>query len=266
MHRLIPIAVSAPNPMNQLIRIFLFLTLITMLPAGEIRMWTSSDGAKTFSAEYLSRTQTEVTLLRRDGKKLTIAINILHPEDLRWLNLNYPVSKEGKGEEMPDANAVFDTLKFGDNRQTVSAKLSASRIVETGVAGTFQGRTGLNGIYRTKHKIGGLLCFLFFDWNDSGNLIEVTLQTESQMAGDYLQVLKPCWEECIPLITSIHGNPSQKTGMPSADRLEEGQMLASHLWKLDQGGTVMLGTAREGMGYQVVVRFTKERIEPVMAP
>ena len=266
MHRLTSTAVSNRNPMNQLTRTFLFLTLATTLHAGETRTWTNSDGAKKFDAEFVSRTQTEVTLLRRNGKKLTFTLDILHEDDRRWLNLNYPISKEGKGEEMPDANAVFDTLKFGDNRETVSAKLGASRIVESGVAGIFQGRTGLNGIYRTKHKIGGLFCFLFFDWDESGRLMEVTLQTESKMAEEYAKVLKPCWEECIPLITSIHGNPSQKTVMPSAARLEDGQMLASHLWKLDQGGTVMLGTAKEGIGYQVVVRFTKERIEPVLAP
>lgn len=246
--------------MNPLTQSIFFLTLATKLHAGEMRKWTSSDGAKNFEAELVSRTHAEVTLLRRDGKKLTFPLDILHEDDRRWLNVNYPVKKDSIGEEMPGGNAVFDTLKFGDNRETVSSKLGASRIVESGVAGTFQGRTGLNGIYRTKHKIGGLLCFLFFDWDDSGHLMEVTLQTENKTIDEYSDILKPCWEECVPLINKIHGNPSHHTVMPSASSLKDGQMLASHLWKLDDGGTVMLGTAKDGLGYQVVVRFTKERI------
>ena len=246
--------------MNKLTRTLFYLTFATALHAGENRTWTSSDGTKTFDAEFVSRTDNEVTVVKDDRKELTFPLAKLHENDRRWLNLNFPVGKEGVGEEMPDENAVFDTLKFGDMRDKVSTKLAASNIVESGVAGIFQGRTGLNGIYRTKKQIGGLFCFLFFDWNESGHLTEITLQTESQMEDQYATVLKPCWEECIPLITSIHGNPTQTTAMPSAARLEDGQMLASHLWKLDEGGTVMLGTAKEGRGYQVVVRFTKARI------
>lgn len=246
--------------------IVLLFSLASMLHAGETRNWSSPDGSKHFDAEYISREGNEVTLVREDGKELTFDLDKLHEDDRRWLNLNHPIGGEGKGEEMPDPNAVFDTLKFGDDRETVSAKLKASKIVATGVEGIFQGRTGLNGIYHTKHKIGGLLCYLFFDWTESGQLQEVTLQTENKMTGDYDGVLKPCWEECIPLITSIHGNPAQGAGMPSANALEDGQMLASHLWKLDHGGTVMLGTAREGRGYQVVVRFTKEKIDVKRIP
>ncbi len=246
--------------------LLLSLAMLAPLYSGETRKWTSEDGTKHFDAEFVSRSGDEVTLLREDGKELTFDLVRLHEDDRRWLNLKHPLNKDGEPEVMPDPNAVFDTLKFGDDRETVSAKLDASKIVETGVEGIFQGRTGLNGIYRTKHKIGGLFCYLFFDWTESGKLKEVTLQTENKMSGEYDGILKPCWEECVPLITSIHGNPSQRAAIPSAASLEDGQMLASHLWKLDHGGTVMLGTARLGRGYQVVVRFTKERIEVQRVP
>ena len=247
-------------PMHTTAPIFLLLALSTMLRAGETRTWTSSDGSKTFDAEFISREENEVTLIRGDGKELSFDLDKLHEDDRRWLNLNHPAGEEGKGEEMPDPDAVFDTLKFGDDRETVSAKLKASKMVESGADGIFQGRTGLNGIYHTKHKIGGLFCYLFFDWSESGGLQEVTLQTENKLSGEYAEILKPCWEECIPLISSIHGTPSQKGELPGPEALEDGQMLASHLWALDHGGTVMLGTARSGRSYQVVVRFTKEKI------
>ncbi len=243
--------------------ISLFLALSTLLAAGESRTWKNTDGSKHFEAEFVSREGNTVTLIREDGKELTFDLDKLHEEDRGWLNHEHPIpGTNGSGPEaevMPDADAMFDTLKFGDDRNTVSKKLAASTIVESGVAGVFQGRTGLNGIYRTKHKIGGLVCFLFFDWTESGQLQEVTLQTENRMSEDYEKILKPCWEECIPLITSLHGNPMQKMGIPKSTSLEDGQMLASHLWKLEHGGTVMLGTARMGRGYQVVVRFTTEK-------
>ncbi len=238
----------------------LFLALSNILAAGESRTWRNTDGTKHFEAEFVTREGNNVTLLREDGKELTFDLGMLHQEDKRWLDLTHPVGNGGEVEVMPDADAMFDTLKFGDNRETVGKKLEASKIVESGVDGIFQGRTGLNGIYRTKHKIGGLFCYLFFDWSDAGLLREVTLQTENKMSDEYAEILKPCWEECIPLITSLHGNPTQSTGIPNATALEDGQMLASHLWKLEHGGTVMLGTARLGRGYQVVVRFTKEKI------
>jgi hypothetical protein len=38
-------------------------------------------------------------------------------------------------------------------------------------------------------------------------------------------------------------------------------MLASHLWRIDQGGTVMLGASRLGEAYQVSILFTKDKIE-----
>jgi hypothetical protein len=35
-------------------------------------------------------------------------------------------------------------------------------------------------------------------------------------------------------------------------------MLSSHVWRLDQGGSILLGTSKIDGKYQAVVRFTKE--------
>jgi hypothetical protein len=241
--------------------VLILLILSCSLFAGEVRIWTSPDGTKTFKAALVSRQNNSITLLREDEKVLSFEISKLHEDDQRWLNLNFPLGKDGHGEAMPEASAVFDTLKFGDSRETVLKKLQASKIVETSVDGMFFGRTGLNGTFRTRHKIGGLFCYLFFDWNASGALKELTLQTESKPAELYDATLAPCWTECIDLITTIHGNPVQRGKIPTPHVLEDGQMLASHLWRLDHGGTVMLGIARQGNGYEVAVRFTREKIE-----
>lgn len=240
--------------------VLLLLLFASSVFAGEPRLWTSPDGTTTFKASVVSRKNNTVILLRDNDKELSFDISKLHEDDQRWLNLNHPLGKIDHAGTLPDANSVFDTLLFGDDRATVMGKLKASKIVETSVGGTFFGRTGLNGTFRTCHKIGGLHCYLFFDWSAEGALREVTLQTESQPPENYTGVLAPCWNECIGLITTIHGNPFRRSKIPAADTLQDGQMLASHLWALEQGGTVMLGTARQGNGYEVVVRFTREKI------
>ena len=233
--------------------------------AGEERRWSNSDGSKHFDAEFVSRKADLITLLRSDGKELTFDISKLHDDDRNWLALNHPPEGE-QPEILPDERSVFDTLNFGDDRTTVSKKLAASKMVETSVDGIFQGRTGLNGIYRTRGEIGGLFCYLFFDWTETGTLKEITLQTEAKSEDEYLTELKPCWTELIDLISPIHGRPSQAGNIASASALSDGQILGSHLWKIEHGGSVLLGTSRDSSGYQVVVRFTQERIAPVRTP
>lgn len=249
-------------------RLAIFILASASLPllAGETRTWRDAEGTRSFEAEFVTRKNGDVTLLREDGTELTFDISKLHEDDRRWINLNYPPGEDGTGEKMPEPDAVFDTLTFGDNREAVTEKLKTSKMVENTVAGTFFGRTGLNGIYHTSHKIGGLYCYLFFDWTESGALKEITLQTEGKQAGDYGPVLEPCWKELIELISPIHGKPIQHMRLAGSDELQDGQMLASHLWRMEHGGTVLLGTSRLGQHYQVVVRFTREKIEPKRVP
>ncbi|QTN31315.1 hypothetical protein HZ994_02885 [Akkermansiaceae bacterium] len=233
------------------------LLLAASLLAAETRTWTNPDGTKSFEAEFVSRGKDTVSLLRSDGRKLEIKLTLLHHEDQRWVNANHPADG---GDPVPDPDAVFDTLKFGDSRDSVTEKLKASKMVETAVAGTFFGRTGLNGIFRTRHEIGGLFCYLFFDWDEGGGLKEITLQTEGKPAAQYDSTLKPCWAQLVELIGPIHGKALQDAGFPASTKLAEGQMLASHLWNIESGGSVMLGTSRVGDEYQVSVRFTREKI------
>jgi hypothetical protein len=46
--------------------------------------------------------------------------------------------------------------------------------------------------------------------------------------------------------------------MPSINELKDDQMLSSHVWRLNQGGSILLGTSKMEGNYQAVVRFTKE--------
>ncbi|NJR41621.1 MAG: hypothetical protein HC767_02100 [Akkermansiaceae bacterium] len=123
----------------------------------------------------------------------------------------------------------------------------------------FIGRTGLNGIFQTRKKIGGLTASLYFDWNETGNLKELNLQTDSLPLAAYKTQLEPCWKECIELLTSLYGDPQQRGAMTPINSLTNGAFFPSHYWELTKGGAVLLGTAREGSTCQVVVRFSEKK-------
>lgn len=246
--------------------IFPLAFLVVPLLAGETRVWSNPEGTKRFTAEFVSRSGELITLSREDGKTLTFPVLKLHPEDRAWVDLEHPAPATAGKMPVSGESTVFDTLQFGDSREQVSEKLKASKFVESTVGSTFLGRTGLNGVFRTRHAIGGLPCFLYFDWNDGGKMCEVTLQTDPKPPEEYLGVLKPCWQELIALISTIHGKPTINGGLPDPAELEDGRMLASHTWPLDHGGTVMLGTAQIGEGYQVAVRFTQAPPAEFLSP
>ncbi|MDP0492471.1 MAG: hypothetical protein Q7Q71_15600 [Verrucomicrobiota bacterium JB023] len=237
-----------------------FLLLPTSLLA-ELRNWRSSDGAKTLSAEFISRDDTSITLRNAAGRVLTFSLEKLHVDDKKFIESSYP--HRPAVNEAPPAGNAFDTLEFGDDRETVEAKLMESQIVECSVEESFFGRTGLNGVFKTKNTIGGLHCYLYFDWTPGGNLREVTLQTESQQALEYRGRMRSNWGELVDLLNKLYGRPVSEAPYPERKDLQEGLMLASHLWRTDEGHSVLLGTGQEHEGYTVNVRFTTKRLNPI---
>jgi len=212
--------------------------------------------------EFIARDTTTVTLRHANGTQETTAIDELAAEDRLWIHENHPLPCA----EVPPQAAVFDQLVFGDTRAQVLAKLTASKCVELTVDPTFIGRSGLNGIFRTRKTIGGLSASLFFDWTPTGELKELTLQTETFPASDYRTVLLPSWQEFIPQLTILYGKPVQKGSFPAMESIANGTLSPSHLWWLDGIGSALLGTARDGDKYQVVVRFTHKPIHPSYQP
>jgi hypothetical protein len=174
--------------------------------------------------------------------------------------------------ESPDSAAtqestgVFDQLNFGDNREQVLAKLKASKFVELTTDETFIGRSGLNGVFRTHQKVGGQYAMLYFDWTGDNQLKEITLQTNALPASERDTQLVPCWKEFIALLTSLHGKPITAENSLHLSSIPDGSLAPTHLWKLEQTGSALLGAARDGDKYQIVVRFTKEEIKPVAIP
>lgn len=229
------------------------------------REWKSADGQRSTEGEFVSRDATSVTILRtKDSKQLTIQLEQLDPNDRTWVNANHPLA--GTKAPAPAESAVFDTLSFGDSRETALAKLKASKFVEMTTHETFVGRSGLNGIFRTRQKIGSLGAMLYFDWTEDSKLKEITLQTDPLPADAYKQELEPSWKAFVELLDTLHGKPVQKGTFPQMATLADGSFSPSHLWKLESGGSILLGTARDGAKYQVVVRFTEKMIQPVEVP
>lgn len=240
-------------------RLPLFFIATLALASAEVRSWKSADGTRSFDAEYISQDAQSVVLRRaRDRKVITVPITGLHASDRAWLTAH--AAKPAAGY---DDAAVFDTLHFGDTRAVVEKKLRASRQVEMTVEEALLGRFGLNGSFRTRQKIGGLACTLSFGWTDEGGLKEVTLQTDPQPVSSYPSTLKSTWEELANLMTVLHGQPVQAGAYPASPSLQDGMFIPSHLWKIKPSGSAVLGTARDGKQYIVVVRLTDRQVKPV---
>jgi hypothetical protein len=254
--------------------LFLIAFCLCHTVSAETRKWQSKDGSKFIIAEYLKHDALTVTVKRADGKIVTLGRKDLHEQDANYLT-TLPEGQEKKdtpkgdlaekgGAAVMEETAVFDTLKLGDTRAEVQAKIKASKLLELTVDEMYLGRLGLNGSYRTKQTIGGLKCSLYFDWDSNGLLSEVTLQTTPQSSSSYNDSLKDTWSELAKLMTTLHGAPLQKADFPAANQLENDMSLNSHLWRLHGRGSALLGTSKSTDGYMVSVRFTTETIEPVV--
>jgi hypothetical protein len=246
---------SDPIMTNRLIAILFFSWSISL--HAEVRPWKSADGLRTIQGEFVKRDDTSITIRDKNGKSLTIELSKLHLDELKWLKANHPIKT---------TNTVFDTLTFDDDRNTALVKLKASKVVVMTLDETFIGRSGLNGVFSTRQKMGKLAGSLYFDWTDAGKLKEVTLQTDTLPTTDYESVIKPSWEEFVKLLDTLYGKPLQAGPLAAPESLTDGMFAPSHLWNLDGMGSVILGIARDGKKIQLAVRFTQKKIEPVETP
>lgn len=241
----------------------LLIALALHAAAAPPRLWKSTNGGRSFQGEFLKRDAATITLRRLgDTKETTVALDKLHPDDRTWVNTNHPLA----GNDVPDGSAVFDQLTFGDNRDQVFKKLKASKFVEMTTDETFIGRSGLNGVFRTRHKIGGQFASLYFDWTGDNQLKEITLQTDAVPSSDRDAQLNPCWKNLIGLINTLHGKPIVSDTQIRFTSIPDGAFSPTHLWNLESGGSAQLGAARDGDKYQIVVRFTKDEVKPVVVP
>lgn len=83
----------------------------------------------------------------------------------------------------------------------------------------------LNGIFKTKQTIGGLHCYLYFDWDNNAKLKEVTLRTKGKSLDAYGGTLRNNWSELIKLLTILHGDALQGAPYPNSADLQDGLIL-----------------------------------------
>ncbi len=249
-------------PLSGLSHIFVFTVASVTTVFAESRPWKSADGLHTIQAEFVKRDAANVTIRDDNGKEFTLDLSKLDAQETRWVELNHPF----KGGPQPDPAAFFDTLTFNDTRETTQAKLKASKIVVMTTDEAFLGRSGMNGVFKTRQKIGKLSGFLYFDWTEAGKLKELTLQTETIAASAYRSDLEPSWNEFVELLSTLYGQPIQKGPLAHPETIASGAFAPSHFWNLEGGGSALLGTAREGNKYQLVVRFTQKKVGVVEIP
>lgn len=245
----------------------LILSTATTLPLfAAPRPWKSADGVRSVQGEFVKRDASSVTIRTEAGKEVAIELTMLHPDDTKWLDINHSLTPATPIAPPHDPSAFFDNLTFRDTRESTLAKLKVSKVVQMTTDETFIGRSGLNGVFKTRRKIGVLDGFLYFDWTEAGKLKELTLQTETRPDSAYKTELEPGWKELIDLLSSLYGKPVQKGPIPPVNTLADGSFAPSHLWLLEGGGSALLGTAREGGKYQLVVRFTQKKVGVVEIP
>lgn len=237
------------------------LLLVCLAPLAQAapRVWTSSDGQRRFEADFVKQEGGVVTLRRSNGTLVSVEVARLHADDQKWLQQNQPAAAK---QTLPVSTGVFDTLNFGDSHADVQKKLMASQVVATELDERFFGRTGLNGIFKTRKPFGGLRASLFFGWDESNCLNEVALHTDGVPLDQYQTTLKQCRELYIAELVKLYGQPVQGLGMQAAEQLEEGSILSTHLWNIPTGGSILVGTGKEKGQYLVIIRFTQQPIQP----
>jgi hypothetical protein len=164
---------------------------------------------------------------------------------------------------LPSLAGVYGNLEFGDNRATVTRKLKSSNLVDQTMTSTLMGRTGLNGIFKCKAKLAGLTYRLYFDWNDRGELREITLRSELLDQHQYSTNLYKAWQEASELFTQAYNAPAQHTQFPDKKTLSEGNMLMSHVWHKGNSQSIMMGPGTDNGKYFLAIRFLNRLIEPV---
>lgn len=238
----------------------ILLPLLILCHFSAAKEWRDSSGNNSIEAAYLSSDGVNVTLQFENGKTKTYKLSRFHKDDQAWVAEQEKKASGTKPKQVAQGTA-FGSLNFGDSRTTVEKKLKESTIVETKLEDNLLGRTGLNGIYFTKQKVGQHLFYLFFDWTKGDSLKRISLQTKPVQPDDYGS-LKKSWSGMIEVLNNLHGQPVQSVTFPKKESLEDGLALNTHLWRTENGHSVTLGTGQEGRGYVVTVQLTSELINP----
>ncbi|MBT8043762.1 MAG: hypothetical protein KJO79_02325 [Verrucomicrobiae bacterium] len=156
---------------------------------------------------------------------------------------------------------VYGDLEYGDDRATVTRKMSASPLVEQTINETLLGRTGLNGIFKCKAELAGLTYHLYFGWDENGGLNEISLRSNHLALAEYGNGLRRAWTEAEGLFSKVYDDPAQKTDYPKQQVFKQHNVLISHVWHRGNQQSILLGPGIKNGKCFLVIRFVNQRVE-----
>jgi len=154
-----------------------------------------------------------------------------------------------------NADELIANLNYGDTRKIVTKKLNASPAFKAKISSGLFGRVGLNGAFTTTNELANLKFKLYFDWNNSEGLKDVTFRSTPMPIASYSKKVQNSWAYAINLLSSIHGTATNAGEYPKKNTLQAGGIQYSHEWKTTNG-YVYLGTGQESKGYNLVITFS----------
>ncbi len=151
-------------------------------------------------------------------------------------------------------HTTIDDLHFGDDRNKIQDKLSSSELFTSTLNENLFGRTGLNGVFRSTHKVLDTEYALYFGMEDN-ELKDLHFRSKEQAPNQYSAKIQDLWEETAKLITHVYGQPVQENEMPKRSEVENDTLLYSHAWEY-QGFYILCGVGQENNQYFSVITFT----------
>ena len=243
---------SPPRPLAFLVSI---LASMTLAPAGEgvQRQWTSQDGAKKLEARFVKLRGEMVTLQPlKDPKPTTFPLKLLSTPDQELARRFGEFFPEGApAEEIP----VLSLFHPGASMDEVEKIVKGCKELTGGLPKELLGRTGLNGVYTI--KVAGEPFQLFFGWDESNNLLDVSLHSGPVNEEGYETQARKVWAKYRQILLARHGVPNPDLGYPSVDSFHDGQVMFSDWWQ-EEGGNYGLGMGRAEGKVAIIIRLTKQ--------
>ncbi len=250
------------KPISRSLVLLTCAALLTGPCAGEMRVWTSAEGGKTLEGEFVKLDGGTISLKRKDGTDLVFALDKLsladrvHARELAERMAAGAATAAAAKDAVKADLTVFSQFKFGETRKEVQELLKKNSALEGGMVEAFMARTGINGIFYI--DLDGIRFDLYFDFNDSDRLREISLQSASYDPGDYNGALKSAWGRLRSGFIIRYGEPTLATGYPAASQISEGVSMSSDIWELSDRH-MYLGTGMTEGRVTCVLRCSGEK-------
>jgi hypothetical protein len=157
------------------------------------------------------------------------------------------------------AAPVYETLEYGDSKDTVIEKLTECPRIEGEYVVSMFGNSKLDESFKVAQPLAGSQFSLSFDWDDTEGLNRIDLRSDQYESAAYNTELKNTFDAAVRLISRLYGKPAIENSMPPADKVKTAGVTASHVWQIDEG-SLILGIGESEGKYDVLIRFSQKRV------